>query len=175
MAVNRTFYQIGWVVDDLDKQMQKWLESGTTGPFLVMPHACAGLETQLYRGHPADIDMSIGLTQLGSIQLELIAQHDDSPSAYRDTVAAGRTAVHHMAWITDDLDAEYAEYHSLGIPPVFEGTKGDYNFAYFDTSEQLGCMTELMQRSPDAESLNDVVAAAALDWDGSDPIRVVQF
>lgn len=175
MAIRRQFYQIGWVVDDLDKRMQQWLATGTTGPFLCMRSANDGVSTPLYRGNPFTTNMHIGLTQVGGIQLELIQPVGDEPSPYRELVPTGHTAVHHMAWMTEDLDGEYEQYRKAGVPPVFEGSKGDFRFAYFDTSAELGCMTELVQIEPSAEALNQMVVDAAANWDGSEPIRDLSF
>ena len=44
-------------------------------------------------------------------------------------------------------------------------------FAYVDTSPVLGHMTELLTYSDDIRGLFDMVAAASVDWDGSDPKR----
>jgi hypothetical protein len=40
-----------------------------------------------------------------------------------------------------------------------------------DTSPVLGHMTELLTYSDDIKGLFDMVAAASIDWDGSDPKR----
>jgi len=40
-----------------------------------------------------------------------------------------------------------------------------------DTSPVLGHMTELLTYSDDVKGLFDMVAAASVDWDGSDPKR----
>ena len=44
-------------------------------------------------------------------------------------------------------------------------------FAYVDTSPVLGHMTELLTYSDDIKGLFDMVVAASIDWDGSDPKR----
>ena len=48
---------------------------------------------------------------------------------------------------------------------------GGATFAYVDTSPVLGHMTELLTYSDDIKGLFDMVAAASIDWDGSDPKR----
>lgn len=42
------------------------------------------LDGSTCRGGPAEIDMSAAVAQSGSVQIELIAQHDDKPSPYLD-------------------------------------------------------------------------------------------
>jgi hypothetical protein len=48
---------------------------------------------------------------------------------------------------------------------------GGASFAYVDTSPVLGHMTELLTYSDDIKGLFDMIAAASIDWDGSDPKR----
>ena len=98
--------QIGVVVRDLDAALRHWTEALGVGPFFVLPNLSP--DGFRYRGEPsAPPLMSIALGNSGDMQVELIQQHDDHPSAYRDFLEAGREGVQHVsAWLNpDDYDA----------------------------------------------------------------------
>jgi methylmalonyl-CoA/ethylmalonyl-CoA epimerase len=59
--------------------MQRWIATARAGPFFVNAHA--GVENTRYRGEPMAIDFSGALAQAGPMQIELIQQHSDTPSA----------------------------------------------------------------------------------------------
>ena len=48
---------------------------------------------------------------------------------------------------------------------------GQTPVAYVDTRPMIGCMTELMGRQGLAVQMFAATAAAAADWDGTDPVR----
>ena len=114
MKVNcsRPFFQIAWLVDDLDAAVQQWLSQGV-GPFYLFPHA--PLVEFHYRRSPSTVDFSVAIAQYGAMQIELIQQHDDRPSQYRDSFAPGQSGFHHMARLTTDIDADLEMYRKQGF------------------------------------------------------------
>ena len=82
MLSNRTIIQNGWVVDDLFAAIKKWTDFYGVGPFWVSEQVVP--DDVLYRGEPAHLDMKVALAQAGNVQIELIQQNSDGPSAYRD-------------------------------------------------------------------------------------------
>ncbi len=83
---------------------------------------------------------------MGGIQLELIEQHNDVPSCYRDLFAPGTEGLHHVAVAPEDFDAEVARYESQGCPQAFGGLYEGNRFVYMDTTASLGIMVELVER-----------------------------
>ena len=93
--------QLGHVVPNLTDAIQYWLDRGV-GPFYEMTHV--RLAKQLYRGEPTDVDMGVALSYSGPIQIELIVQHNDVPSLYRDFLAERpQGGLHHVAFATARL------------------------------------------------------------------------
>ncbi|MGI9246788.1 MAG: VOC family protein, partial [Steroidobacteraceae bacterium] len=74
--------QVAWVVDDLEASMQKWINGHGVGPFMVLRHC--QVTNLLHRGRPTTCDFDVAIAQSGTLQIELIQQHDDLPSVYRD-------------------------------------------------------------------------------------------
>lgn len=167
----RSYFQTAWVVVDLDAAIAAWAETALVGPFFVQRDV--QVDGLLYRGRPAEMRFSTALAQTGAQQVELIEQHDDAPSAYRDSVPAGTSGMHHVCAFTEDLAADFAGFAAKGIAVAQEGSAGGMRFAYFDTREQIGCMTELFERETGRVERFERIAAAGRDWDGRNPIREI--
>jgi hypothetical protein len=162
-------FQAAWIVDDLTQAVDQWLATTNVGPFYLIPHAQVdGLK---YRGEISSIDMSAALAQAGPLQIELIEQHSGGPSAYRDAFPKGSGGFHHLARMTQTFDADMERYRRQGLIIAAEGAFGDMRFAYIDTRSELGHMTEVIEDRDSIKSIFNVIAAASVGWDRSDPVR----
>lgn len=167
----RHVMQVAFMVDDLEAAALSWIRTTGIGPFLTVPHV--QLAEYDYRGSKASgLDFSVALAQSGGVQIELVQQHCDSPSAYRDTIAKGAQGFHHLAIYTDRYDETYRSYIDQGFVRAVGGMFGKLRFSYIDTSAVIGCMIELVEEDADQSAFFQRVAAAAQGWDGAtDPIR----
>jgi len=163
--------QTCWVVNDLDEAVARWHRVSGIGPFLVMRHVT--VTEPHYRGTPSVTDFSVGMAQAGPLQVELIQQHDDKPSHYRDTVPMGSEAMHHVAIMPDDYDATRAEYLGQGFEEAASGIFGDMRFSYVDTSPALGHMVEIVEPTKSIRRFFAAVTRAAEEWDG-DPATLIR-
>ncbi len=168
--------QIAFVVRDLDRALQYWTETLGVGPFFVFRNVTP--ENYRYRGQPSPPPLlSIALGNSGGVQVELIQQHDDRPSAYRDFLAAGREGLQHVSsWLSRaDYDATMARCVAAGAAVAHEGSiaGSGVRFAYFATDGiPGGLMYEIADvMEPNVYLLMQMIADAALAWDGSDPVR----
>jgi hypothetical protein len=161
--------QNAWVVNDLDAAMRRWIQVQGVGPFYVMRH-CAVTNT-MYRGRPVNVDFDVGIAQAGGVQIELIQQHNDAPSAYRDVYAPGQEGFHHTCVIVPDLEATLAHYAKHDAPVSIRGDFGAVHWAYVDTRPHFGTMTEVVGEHPDIRAFFKLVADGAVGWNGKDPIR----
>jgi Glyoxalase/Bleomycin resistance protein/Dioxygenase superfamily len=166
-----SFFQVAWIVNDLEASMRRWLTTARCGPFFVVPHS--KVERVLYRGAPATLDFSTALAQAGPIQIELIEQHSDGPSAYRDVYAKGQEGFHHLCMMTHAFDADLERHRLEGSVVATQGAFGDMRFAYVDTRSRLGHMTEIIEDRASIRELFKMVADAAINWDGANPVRVL--
>lgn len=163
--------QVALIVEDIESACRNWVRTTGIGPFLHVPHVV--IDEYDYRGRMVSgLDFSVAIAQSGGVQIELVQQHCDSPSAYRDTIARGKGGFHHLAIYTGDYDGAYAGYVDRGFLPAVEGSFGGFRFAYVDTSAAIGCMIELIEESPLQGDFFARIADAANGWDGvTDPIR----
>ena len=169
------FRQVGMIVTDLDRTMKYMAGTLGVGPFFVLREAALG--NFRYGGGPAPSPVvSVGLAQAGPMQIEIIQQHNDTPSVFRDFIAAGREGCQHLAlWFDncEDYDSAYARLLIAGLRVGQESGSLDFSRnAYFVGDLPGGLMIELSeQRRPTARGLGDAVTAAAEGWNGEDPIR----
>jgi len=175
MLSNRTIIQNGWVVDDLFAAIKKWTEFYGVGPFWVSEQVVP--DDVMYRGEPAPLDMKVALAQAGDVQIELIQQNSDGPSAYRDQYAPGESGFHHACYSSDDFDADKALFEAAGYVAATQGSVygGELRFAYFDTRADFGIFTEIVTPTEAFLANNQKIKDVAADWakDGfKDPIRL---
>jgi len=172
--------QIAFVVRDLDQALQYWTCDLGVGPFFVLRSLSP--EQYRYRGRPSPPPcVSIALANSGDVQVELIQQHDERPSAYRDFLATGREGLQHVSsWLSRaDYDATMARMLGAGARVAHEGFVPGANvrFAYFATDVAAGgVMYEIADvMEPHAYPLMQMIAEAALEWDGRDPVRDIRL
>lgn len=172
MLAAKQICQIAWVVDDLDTAVRQWQQTAQIGPFFVGEHVGGIFTEATHRGSPVEVDMSCAIAQAGPVQIELIKQHGGAPSPYRDVFAEGESGLHHLCSFVDDVDAECRNYQQHGFEVVMTAVvAGQTPVAYVDTRSMIGCMTELMVRDGLVVDMFTAAAAAAADWDGTDPVR----
>ncbi|MEM7540434.1 MAG: VOC family protein [Pseudomonadota bacterium] len=164
-----TVRQLAYVVRDMDAALKYWTETLKVGPFFMLEHC--PLENQMYRGNPGAADVSLALGNSGDLQIELIFQHNDAGSVYKEFLDAGKAGVHHFGMMPVDYAATCQHYKDLGHEAAFECTVGDAPLVYFDTVDSVGHFIELWDNHAVFKDLFLMIEDAAKDWDGSDPVR----
>lgn len=172
MSGHGRLIQAGFVVDDLNSAIGRWLKTANIGPFYIMRNVRP--ENGIYRGKPAPLEMDIAFAQAGPMQIELIQPLSPGPSMYRDSVPKGQDGFHHVCYFTDDIDGEFERFRVQDVPVAYQATFGQMRFAYFDTRAKIGCMTEVMEHDPIVEGMFEMIAQASIGWDGRNPIRSVE-
>ena len=159
--------QNAYYVPDLDHAITRFHNLWDLGPFFVRRHI--GLENVLYRGEPAALDISAAYTQAGDIMIELVTQHNDAPSIFRDRFAAHESGFHHVALDFGDHDSQVESFNSRGFESVtsFRTNEGR-GATYLDTFELLGHATEIYIVNDSLRALYAKVRDAASTWDGKD-------
>ena len=161
--------QNGFVVRDWREAAHHWAEHLGVGPFFVVEHV--EFAECRYRGEPTDIDMSVAIAYAGSFQVELVEQHNDAPSIYRDFLSSHAPGLQHVGALTRDLDAAL-DQNGLRERIVQDGiTAAGQRFAYVDTVLHSGTMLEIIETDETMRRGFDYMEKAAADWDGSQPIR----
>ena len=164
-----TIRQLAYVVRDLEAALEYWTEVLGAGPFFIFEHC--PLSNQLYRGNSANVDVTLALGNSGALQIELIYQHNDAPSVYKEFLDASHEGVHHFGLMPSDYRTTCAEYSARGHEAAFVCDIAGAELTYFDTENTIGHFVELWERKSIFIDLFDLVEDAAKNWDGKDPIR----
>lgn len=167
--MNHKVVQLAYVVNNIHEAAGRWVNTFGVGPFYILDRPDVG--NPLYRGRPQKVEFSAALAQAGDVHVELIEQHCDSPSCYRDLFPKGREGFHHVAVIVEDYEKEVARYEAAGFPVASSGVFGPLKFCYVDTSRTMNCMVEVLQDIPFIHNYFARIRKAAERWDGRDPIR----
>ena len=164
--------QVAWVVPDLQASMKHWADTLGVGPWFCISHV--RLSEFEFDGQASAVDMSLAIAYSGRLQLELIEQHNDAPSMYRESIDAGRFGQHHVGFFRRDYDARLEQALSAGYRVGQSGTLGgNIRFTYLRTERDPGTISELVELSDPVEASFVTFHQASLDWDGSDPIRLL--
>jgi Glyoxalase/Bleomycin resistance protein/Dioxygenase superfamily len=165
-----SFFQIGWIVEDVLKIAQKWVDVYGVGPFHVMPRKEM---TVLYRGEQTTWDFQTVVAQAGPVQIELIEQFCDRPSIYNEVFPRGQSGVHQICTVTRAYEDAISHYVDQGYDLAAEISTRGGRVGYVDTLEDFGIVTEVVEESPEFVSALAKISATCKDWDGSDPIRIM--
>lgn len=162
--------QYGYVVDDAEEAMKFWVETLGVGPFYYRPRIVTEFT---FRNTVGELEVSVCLAQSGSVQIELLQQHNRTPSLLNEFTNAGRTGLHHVAFWTTELDRDVAEYAAQGKQPIQTANpRGGANRNCFFLTGNPNCYAiELSEVSGAKGELFAQVANAAEAWDGQDPVR----
>jgi hypothetical protein len=164
---NAQLFQTAFIVADLKAEMARYVEAMRVGPWFVRESFTpAGAR---YRGRETGVVMSVAFAWRDDMMLELIQQHDDSPSVFRDAIEKRGHGLHHLGMGVDDYDGALAEYEAQGWKVAF----------YAKTSGRLGMLErdgfpyllELLEMDPQRTELFAAMRAAARDWNGAEPVR----
>lgn len=163
--------QMAYVVPDVESAARLYSEVLRIGPWFVRGPFTS--DAARYRGGAATASATLAVAFSGHMQFELIAHHDDKPSVWREFATEGQEyGFHHYGFGTRTYDADVARLQAEGaefvftdVPPV-GGRVG-----YLDLRDKLNGMVEVIEMTDAKEALYDKLRRAALEWDGTHPLR----
>ncbi|MFA5524922.1 MAG: VOC family protein [Tissierellales bacterium] len=158
--------QIAYVVDDLHAAIDYWTEVMGVGPFLILDNLV--FENGYYLSKPLDLNMTAAMSFSAGLQIELIYQHDNTPSIFTER-RSKEGSIHHLAAFTEDLDASIAWLEARGGENL-QGADvpGGSRVAYVDMGS--AGILELAQLQPEVHQLFEMVRSTAAQWDGQQKI-----
>jgi methylmalonyl-CoA/ethylmalonyl-CoA epimerase len=134
--------QVCIVVNDLDKAIEYYSSVFGFGPFHKMKFPQLKVEV---RGELRALDVSLALTRLGGLWLELI-QADPGENIYWEFFQRHGEGLHHLGFDVSNIEVELSRAREKGIEVLMSGKVGKVGFAYLDSTEWGGVIMELIQR-----------------------------
>ena len=163
--------QMAFVPADFDAALRFWTETIGAGPFVLMEHIKA--ENSKYKGAPADIDFTAAMGYWGDMQIELIKQHNDTPSIYSTWREQGLDGLHHVCIAVDDMQHAREVCAAAGATVLQEAQfrGGSAEVLYVDTHGGPGTMVEIWKGDDAGRAFFAGLRELARNWDGSNPVR----
>lgn len=164
--------QIAYAVTDVREFAAQHARTFGSGPFLMME----GFQVDcLIRGEEVTFTVDVAFGQWDDVQVEVMQQTSPGLGLIHGLYAPEgqvRTGVHHICNLVEDVDAAVAGFEAAGYETVFSCTMpGGTKAVMIDTVASLGHFTELYEYTDEMRGLYEPVRAAAVGWDGSDPVR----
>ena len=75
--------------------------------------------------------------------------------------------------MTVDYDGKKAHFERLGYSLAAESPGGRFRIAYFDTVEDFGFYTEVVEETAGFSHSSQQIAETCANWEGADPVRLL--
>jgi hypothetical protein len=161
--------QMAFVVENMQRAIETYRRQLNAGPWFLIERFTPAKAT--YRGRPTNLVISVAFAYRDDVMLELVEQHDDSPSVFRDVMAERGYGLHHLGLITSSYQSVLGQYVSTGYKVEFAAeTPGRLAIM---RSPGLPYMVEILELDERRRLFFDRMHAASRRWDGLDPIRPV--
>ncbi|WP_158268803.1 VOC family protein [Salinibacterium hongtaonis] len=163
-------FQVAYTCADARETALAWTASLGIGPWTVRgPFTAPGA---LYRGEPYRAELTVARTFDGALMIELIQQHDEEPSIFRDRTTAEGYGFHHVAVATNDFDTRARSLSEASGQAVFEDVlPTGARVAFFDGAPGQPGMVELVELTSAQSASYDSLRELCRTWDGTDPWR----
>jgi hypothetical protein len=163
--------QVAYTTADIRSSMRDFSARLGVGPWFVSDPFKPS--EGLHRGKPTQFTITLAIAFSGHLMIELIQQHDEFDSVYREMfLSRGAHGFHHWAVASGDLDADIDHYLANGYVVAFsDRSPRGMRVAYMDKPGELPGMIELVEMTAAAEAAYTRCFEAARNWDGTHPYR----
>lgn len=164
--------QIAFIVGDTETAVRHWTRRHGVGPFFVAERLT--MPNLTYRGVPSEPVVTLSIAYWGDMQVELIEQHNDAPSAYRDFYLEHGDGFQHMACFSDDVDSDVDRCLAAGMTIQMDGLSPFdrvTRVTYLESDGPIGTVFELVQSTPVKLERFAEMRKISAAWDGADPMR----
>ena len=165
--------QVAYLVEDIDASVDRWARYSGIGPWTIYKNVTLD---GWWKGQDVKITMSVALSYQDDVQMELIQVISTGPCPYRRDDGSRIVRMHHMAWLTENFDADVAKAKERGLTQVFRAANAASKVTYFASPDEPGILWEFIEVTPMLKAGFDHGVAASRAWDGKDPIlQVIDF
>jgi methylmalonyl-CoA/ethylmalonyl-CoA epimerase len=164
--------QIAWLVEDLDTSMHRWMTHVGVGPWTRYRNVTLRGEGG---GRASSVLFDVGLSYQAGVQIELIQVRSEGPSPYRGADGAVLLGMHHVAWLSKDLDTDVERAEARGLTTIFRAATPATRVAYLTPPGELSVVLELIEATPAVLDGFREGQAACERWDGVPLIREIDL
>ncbi len=135
--------QLGYVYKNIEKQAKLMEETLGLPKFQIID--VPNLDTQ-FRDKRTIVDIKVGFSQLGMLELELI-QWVDGDSIYKEFIEQGKEGLHHYGVYIENLESYSTKMKEMGFQSVNASQFVNLKWDYFDTIDVLGVCLEFIEKT----------------------------
>jgi hypothetical protein len=162
--------QYAYVVPSIDRAVADYVDRLGVGPWFVRGPFHAA--TARYRGQPTSAVFTLARAFSGHVMVELVEQHDETPSVFHPNGGQRHYGFHHWAVFTDQFDVDVERYRGLGYEEAYADVlPSGARIVYVDSTRDLPGMLELVEHTSAQEQVYHTIYRASIGWDGSEPQR----
>jgi hypothetical protein len=165
-------HHVAYAVPDLELAIQRAVTTLGAGPFLVLDDI--ELEATS-RGEPAHFLHSAAFGQCGAVALELMQIKSCEPARIAGAMRGPVPAVNHFGYVAPSLPTARDQLEALGLPAFLEARAGEIEFTMHDARSLWGHNIELHADNPGIRRFWAEVRDSSVGWDGTHPIRRLNF
>ncbi|MCB1616566.1 MAG: VOC family protein [Pseudomonadales bacterium] len=164
--------QVAYLTNDIEASMHAWVKQSGVGPFtwyrnFSMP--------AVHKGQETTVSLEVGIAYRGNMQIELIQQTNDAPSPYRSFFEKGQMGLHHLAYVTDDIERDMQRAKQAGFDIITTISAPVGRYAYFQDPAMPENYFEFLEVTPDLNKYWEHCIEEAGRWDGSNPVRLMDM
>ncbi|MCH2169289.1 VOC family protein [Myxococcota bacterium] len=167
--------QTAYLVPDIDAAMEHWVHHAGLGPFTCYRNI--ELDST-FEGRTLELQIHEALAYAGDLQIQLVQSLNPAEEAtpYQRDIGNGRYGLHHLAFFSEDIDRDIETARAQGFERVcvMRGKDG-HRYAYCGSAVLGEVWIEFLEVYPQLTEIFASGIAAAEDWDGSDPIRNIEY
>jgi hypothetical protein len=166
---DNSIIQLAYVVEDIEASIHHYHKHMHVAPWQLRgPFTTTSAK---YHGEAVALSLSIAHAFVGHTMIELIQQHDKTPSVYTDTIKERGYGFHHWGVSCPDYEALLKRLHDEVKSIAFEDkTAIGTRVAYVDYRADMGGFVEYIEMNSAAEARYTAMFTRALTWDQSELI-----
>ena len=164
-------HHICYTVSSIEESVATIAGTFGGGPFFYMERS--GFDEITSRGEPASWDHAGAWGWVGGGFVEVQEFRSANPPRLADILNTGPAAINHVAVVADEFEQAGAELERLGCEKILQTRSGLMEIDFFDARGLLGHPIELHKATDAFAHFFRQIRAAAVDWDGSNPLRPV--
>ena len=134
--------QVGYVVADLGASLRQWHRSLGLGRWVCFRNVSLAGH---YRGRATTVKLHVALGYHEELEIELIEPASFSDSPYVDAAGRPQVGANHLAWFSQDLDADLAKARERGLEAVFVADNPVTRVAYVEPKGERGVRYEFIE------------------------------
>lgn len=166
MVQQGKFIQICFVVEDLERAMQRHSKFFGAGPWFLTNWWEPADDPSIHRGVRQPLGTRTALAYAGDMMFELVTPNSGSQSVFTEWVERRGFGVHHYGFGVEDFDDTLRSLRAAKSEIVFSSrTPRGTRIAMIEEDAELGALKEFIEITPSTRNFYAFMRQQAACWD----------